>query len=370
MNAKYYPLIKLSRQAAVMKRRITLPFKLLSSGFVRSESYYPELPHKSRLRIALELLGHIMRYGNIERYYFSYGFDVKGLRNHNDYLDDNWFLWKCAMLNTVLTDYDYTCILRDKALFATLLTEWGFNTPRTIAAVKTKEEAERIAERLLDVKGAYFCKPLDGQCGGGVFRLVVDGDKAVIDGEEKTLAEAQSVLMGHFSQRPYVVQTLVVQHPEISRIYDKAVNTLRILTVMDKAASRPVSVAGEVRFGAHGSVVDNLAAGGVAVGVDLLTGQLSEYGVCKKGGAKRTTCHPDTLIPFSEVRLPFVQEAVQQAEALHARLSSIRLIGWDVAITESGPVFIEGNDNPEISGLQTVNGGLKARIQELLKTDF
>lgn len=366
MNAKYYPLVKLARQASLMKRRVTLPFKLFSSGFVRSESYYPELPHKSRLRIALEQLGHIMRYGNIERYYFSYGFDVKGLRNRNDYLDDSWFLWKCAMFNTVLPDYDYTCILRDKALFATLLTEWGFDTPHTIAAVKTKEEAERVAEQLLDAKGAYFCKPLDGQCGGGVFRLVVDGEKVVIDGEEKTLSEAHSVLMGHFSQRPYVVQTLVVQHPEISRIYDKAVNTLRILTVIDKDTGKPVPVAGEVRFGAHGSVVDNLAAGGVAVGVDLQTGQLSEYGVCKKGDAKRTPCHPDTLIPFSEVRLPFVQEAVRQAEALHARLSSIWLIGWDIAITENGPVFIEGNDNPEISGLQTVNGGLKAKIRVLL----
>lgn len=370
MNAKYYPLVKLARQASLMKRRFTLPFKLLSSGFVRSESYYPGLPHKSRLRIALELLGHIMRYGNIERYYFSYGFDVKGLRNRNDYLDDSWFLWKCAMLNTVLTDYDYTCILRDKALFATLLTEWGFNTPHTVAVVKTAAEAERVAEQLLGAQGAYFCKPLDGQCGGGVFRLVVDVDKAMIDGAGKTLMEAKSILMSHFSQRPYVVQTLVEQHPEISRIYDKAVNTLRILTVIDKNLDKPVSVAGEVRFGAHGSVVDNLAAGGVAVGVDLLTGQLSEYGVCKKGGDKRTICHPDTLIPFSEVRLPFIHEAVQQAEALHARLSSIRLIGWDIAITERGPVFIEGNDNPEISGLQTVNGGLKTKIKNLLRKDF
>lgn len=65
------------------------------------------------------------------------------------------------------------------------------------------------------------------------------------------------------------------------------------------------------------------------------------------------------MMPFSDVRLPFIQEAVQQAEVFHARLSSIRLIGWDIAITEEGPVFIEGNDNLEISGLQTVNGGMK-----------
>lgn len=370
MNAKYYPLILLGRQASVMKRRFTLPLKLLSSGFIRSESYYPEMPQKSRLQIAFELLGHIMRYGRIEWYYFSYGLDVKRFRDKREFLDESWFLWKCGMLNTVLTNYDYTCILRDKALFGTLLMDWGFNTPHAVATVKTTEEAERMSNQLMNDKGAYFCKPFDGQCGGGVFRLVVDGDKAIIDGEEHPLSEAKSFLMDHFSQRPYVIQTLVVQHLEISRIYDKSVNTLRILTVMDKNTGKPVSVAGEVRFGAHGSVVDNLSAGGVAVGIDLKTGQLSEYGICKYGDAKRTPCHPDTMISFSEVRFPFVQEAVQQAEALHARLSSIRLIGWDIAITESGPVFIEGNDNPEISGLQTVNGGLKTIIKNLLGKDF
>lgn len=370
MNAKYYPLIKLARQASLMKRRVTLPFKLFASGFIRSESYYPELPHKSRFWIAMELLGHIMKYGSIERYYFSYGFDVKGLRDRSDYLDDNWFLWKCSMLNTVLADHDYTCVLRDKELFSTLLADWGFQTPHTVACIRSANDIEETIDKLLMGEGAFFCKPLDGECGAGVFRLSVSDGNVELNGARMSIDEAKQELKARFSQSTYLIQTMVVQHPEVSRVYDKAVNTLRILTVFDKDARKAVPVAGEIRFGANGSVADNLAAGGVAVGVDLHTGQLSEYGVCKKGGAKRTPCHPDTMMPFSDVRLPFIQEAVQQAEAIHARLSSIRLVGWDIAITEKGPVFIEGNDNPEISGLQTVNGGMKKIIRELLKTDF
>ena len=104
----------------------------------------------------------------------------------------------------------------------------------------------------------------------------------------------------------------------------------------------------------------------IAVGIDLKTGQLSEFGICKKGGAKRTPCHPDSQVRFAEVRIPFVQEAVNLAEILHEKLSSIRVIGWDIAITPDGPVFSEGNDNPEISGLQTVNGGLKRRVLDYL----
>lgn len=358
MNDKYYPLIKLGRWASLMKRRFTQPVKLFTSGFLHSESYYPEFPQKSKFQMALDQLGHIWKYGNIERYYFPYGLDIKGFRDKNDYLDDSWFLWKCAMLNTVLTDHDYTCILRDKELFATLLKEWGFETPKTVACVRTPEEAATVTDMLFNNGGSFFCKPLDGQCGGGVFSL------------DTTDETSRDSVRNKLSQGVYLVQTCVAQHPEMDRIYDKSVNTLRVLTVIDKEVGRPVSVAGEVRFGAHGSVVDNLAAGGVAVGIDLETGKLSEYGICKKGGAKRMQCHPDSQVRFAEVRIPFVKEAVDMVEKLHLKLSSIRIIGWDIAITPEGPVIIEGNDNAEVSGLQTVNGGLKQVIIQYLKSDF
>ena len=239
-----------------------------------------------------------------------------------------------------------------------------------MACIRSADDIERAMDKLLTDKGAFFCKPLDGECGAGVFRLIISDGNVELNGARKSKEDAKQELKARFSQNAYLVQTMVVQHPEVSGIYDKAVNTLRILTVFDKDARKAVPVAGEIRFGANGSVADNLAAGGVAVGVDLQTGELSEYGICKKGGSKRTLCHPDTLVPFAEVKLPFVQDAVDQTEKLHEKLSSIRIIGWDIAITEEGPVFIEGNDNPEISGLQTVNGGMKKNIRELLKTDF
>lgn len=358
MNAKYYPLIKLGRWASLMKRRITQPLKLFASGFLCSESYFPGLPQKSKFQMALDQLGHIWKYGNIEHYYFPYGLDIKGFREKDDYLDDSWFLWECAMLNTVLTDHDYTCILRDKELFATLLTEWGFETPQTVACVRTPKEAATVTDMLFERGGCFFCKPLDGQCGGGVFRL------------DTTIETNRDSVRDRLSNGVYLVQTCVVQHPVMDRIYEKSVNTLRILTVIDKETGKAIAVAGEVRFGAHGSVVDNLAAGGLAVGVDLQTGQLSEYGICKKGNAKRTQCHPDSQVYFGEVRLPFIKEAVDMAEKLHAKLSSIKIIGWDIAITPKGPVFIEGNDNAEVSGLQTVNGGLRQVMKKYLKSDF
>ena len=47
------------------------------------------------------------------------------------------------------------------------------------------------------------------------------------------------------------------------------------------------------------------------------------------------------------------------AKELHSKLYRIHSVGWDIAITEEGPVFIEGNSKWEISGTQSAEGGVK-----------
>ena len=47
-------------------------------------------------------------------------------------------------------------------------------------------------------------------------------------------------------------------------------------------------------------------------------------------------------------------------------MPSLHSIGWDIAIGEDDPIFIEGNDNAEVSGLLTVNGGLRKRVASMI----
>lgn len=49
----------------------------------------------------------------------------------------------------------------------------------------------------------------------------------------------------------------------------------------------------------------------------------------------------------------------------HKSLYGIHSIGWDVAITDQGPVLIEGNDNWEISIIQ-IDRGLKKEWENTL----
>lgn len=365
MNSKYYPIIKLCHEASVMKRRVTLPIRLVKSGFWRSDSYFPEMPgHKSRFRIFCELLWHIMKYGSIEYHYFSYGFDIKGLRNQDDYLDDNW-LWASSMINTVLSRWDYTCILRDKALFSEMLTLWGFKTPHVVFDINKGSDIDEVVNSIFANRGGYFCKPFDEQCGIGCFKLVIWAGKYYIDGVEKQIEDAKHFVREQFEIEHYIVQTLVEQHSILNSIYDKSVNTLRLITLYDKNRNVVIPFSAVLRIGANGNTVDNWAKGGLAVGVDIESGKLKQYGFYKHGCGLKTLKHPNTHFRFEGVRLPDFEEAIESAKRLHYRLKEIPIIGWDIAFTPEGLLFIEGNDNPEISINQEVNGGLKKEFEKI-----
>ncbi len=366
MNAKYYPLIKLSRQAAVMKRRFTLPFKLLSSGFIRSESYYPEMPHKSRFRIAMELLGHIMRYGSIEWHYFSYGFDIKGLRDKNEYLDDNWFLWKSSMLNTVLPERDISCILRDKRLFSDFLSIWGFESPKIIGELHGQHPNSEVLNRMTTTNGQYFVKPLDGQCGKGIFEVLVSDDVCIVNNKEVTRIEVGRMVLEDAQEGTYLVQEKVIQHPKLNEIYANSINTVRLVTIYDKKNDAIIPLSAILRIGVNGNVVDNWAVGGLVIGVNVENGTLKEYGFYKHGYGTKVLSHPNTGMRFEGFEIPYWKEAVKKALALHRCLLPIMIIGWDIAITPQGPLFIEGNDNMEISLNQTGNKGLRKELLSII----
>lgn len=69
--------------------------------------------------------------------------------------------------------------------------------------------------------------------------------------------------------------------------------------------------------------------------------------------------HPDSYVKFEYFEIPYYIEAQEMAVRLHSSLYRSHSIGWDIAITESAPVFIEGSRLWEISLLQALMGGVK-----------
>jgi hypothetical protein len=56
--------------------------------------------------------------------------------------------------------------------------------------------------------------------------------------------------------------------------------------------------------------------------------------------------HPDTGVKFEGYTIPMLDEAIALAKEAAREIPQMGHIGWDVAITPTGPAIIEGNEYP------------------------
>lgn len=173
-------------------------------------------------------------------------------------------------------------------------------------------------------------KPVDGICGRGIDFYRVDNPAQQAAALHATLLQRNQVL----------VEQRVEQHPELARLHPPSVNTLRLVTLLSGGEARLAFSC--LRIG-NGKEVDNLNAGGMSVLVDE-RGVLCSPGTDKDGLVHET--HPATGVVLQGTQLPFFEQAVALVRRAAMVAPEVRYVGWDVAITPSGPILIEGNHFP------------------------
>jgi len=157
--------------------------------------------------------------------------------------------------------------------------------------------------------------------------------------------------------RNFIIQERIKQHKLISQIYDKSINTFRVMTyILDgKVCHFPVSI----RIGGNGSVVDNIHAGGMAVGVSD-EGTLAKYAYRLGYGDsnERYEKHPNTGIAFEGIKIPFIPKIIDNSYQLHGRVPHIGTISWDFAVNNADKtVLLEVNLLNQGSWLPQIIGG-------------
>lgn len=347
----------------LVKRPKELSYLLKHKDLYRLPSYYPEEQgtHKSSSRIFWEQVRTILKYGKPNKYYFSYGLDVKTQKEQDEYLQFEQFFLRICNLNHS-PRFNCCCILRDKMLFNIFANGIGIKTPQNILYSTNGQlydyasRKEVKSDRLLQLGVQHlFCKVIDGECGRGVFRIDIVEGEIIVNGKESTPEEAYSLL----TNGRYLAQGVVTQHPQMSALHPESINTLRIITVRSMKDCKIRVWPSIMRIGTGASIVDNTSQGGLCVGINYETAHLKQWGFYKPQFGRKTERHPDSGIVFIDFEIPYLQEALNQAIYFHSMLPGIQSIGWDIAIGENGPIFIEGNDNWEINGPQICNGGLK-----------
>lgn len=283
-------------------------------------------------------------------HYFGRFLYRKDIKNHKEYLDMHEY-FSIIHLDSH-NQKEYSEILQNKLSFSLFCKEnniptpelFGYNMGKMFFYKGTKKIVHSNADLKVFLKdllnsqnqNKIFVKTLSDYGGKGVFMIDVENLNQQVD-----------MMGGKILKSAAIFQEAITQHPEVSKIYPNSVNTLRIDTYIDNnRESHAFSVT--MRIGAKGSNIDNISSGGFFVPINQETYRLTKHGFQAMifGGEKYET-HPDTQFVFEGFDVPYAKEAKELCIELSNCIPN-KLVGWDIAITNTGPLVIEGNNQPYI----------------------
>lgn len=183
-------------------------------------------------------------------------------------------------------------------------------------------------------------KPVDGWEGDGVRLIDIPSQSFSL---EKIFEDLTS--------KPYMIEECIRQNKDMV-FGGHSVNTIRAYTIYDKKEKQAIVLKTVIRVGVGDSIVDNSHSGGCAYEVDRNLGIIISESYQANGGVN--IIHPLTNICMLGQKIPHwdnIQKVCKQAAEM---LPEVPYIGWDVAVTDEGPILIEGNHDPDLDMVEFV----------------
>jgi hypothetical protein len=221
--------------------------------------------------------------------------------------------------------------VQDKYRFARICANNGFPHVATLAVFDRGKQIHPEAPFVPEVP-ILWTKPL--RLKGGGIKWIRHGDAyrnkdgCVVPGA--SFAE-------EFRKQDCLVQPFIKNHPDLAQVSNDALAALRIVTGMndDSEAEFVAALIGLP----HG--VCETSADGIPCSVDPENGRIRHGALL---GGELITRHPDTCTPIAGILLPYWRESVDLVRRAHAgAFSRFAFLGWDIALTQDGPVLLEAN---------------------------
>lgn len=193
---------------------------------------------------------------------------------------------------------------------------------------KNNAEATAVLENRT---GKMVLKDSLGQCGYGV---------EVVKSEDYSMEKLATYMA---SKKYNMAESFVQQHDEINELSSTGLNTIRMFTFINNSGG--VDFIGARMRVSINSHVDNLASGNIACPIDIKTGKIFGPGVFSDITKEDITHHPITGVKLIGFQIPMWAEIIKLTEKIALHYPQNRGVGWDVALTNEGVDFIEGNHN-------------------------
>jgi len=320
---------------------------------------------KPIFRMIYEFCYLIGIYREIPVHYFSRYLFKKDMLNIRDYLPNRFI---SNRISPFFNDRIVTEVLDDKLFFDLFYRQFDLNLPKilmyncrqmfvigtTHIEVKNVHEFRTLLVDLFkenpSIVSIFIKKTVCGSCGSNIHRLFLNE----LQTDQLKVGEIYSEVINS----EFIFQEALKQNHVLNVLNPSCLNTIRFDTFIDKSGQIDI-ISAYLRISINDNYIDNISAGGCQVGIDLQNGKLKKvgYSIFKYSGTRVYTEHPKTKIIFENFEIPYFAEAKDLVLHAASFMTGLRLVGWDVAICESGPVLIEGNSDYDICGNDLADGG-------------
>lgn len=314
------------------------------------------------------------KHGQVNKSYNKYDLDIENYRNQDDFMSLK-ELNRLAVHHGNVNPRKHLNLVWDKVIFEKIVkSKFPGSIPEIYFKFKGKkiiptkgvllsgfENTKSAFDYLKD--GKYFIKPVSGTCGEGIILLTKQSGKLNFRHVTKG-----NISLGEFwkitSKTNFMVQEYIENHDDIKRLNPFALSTIRIVTTRFNKDVHILS--GDMRVSCQeNAVVDNFHKRGAIIHVDTESGKLEKYGHRRLETTLKV--HPISKIKFEGYQLPYWQETLEMVKKLHMLFPQFSSLGWDIAITPTGPKVIETNYHWDIAVPQTTIGGIRSIWNKLKK---
>ncbi|BCO11428.1 hypothetical protein GEOBRER4_n2474 [Citrifermentans bremense] len=246
-------------------------------------------------------------------------------------------------------------IFENKIICYELCKNSEFPIPRQYGVIYP-QEAYRDRIRLFMKEsdgGKIIIKVYDGMGGKGIVVAYRDGHEVFVK-RKSVVCTLDEFELNH----PAIVQDYVRQHPSLEA-YSPSCNTVRVVTLLKRDCSDVLIIGAFIRFGVGASDIDNLSSGGIAAGVDVASGGVFDTAVDYAGNVYSQ--HPVSTLCFKGLSIPYWEQLVVLSKKIQWQFPFHKLLGLDICITDSGPVLIEINSEPDMVALEMTYGPILLR---------
>lgn len=181
-------------------------------------------------------------------------------------------------------------------------------------------------------KQQIIIKPIDSAQGQGIKKINIKNFK-----NHRSLFS----YLRKMENNSLIIEDWILQHKEIAKLYNKSVNPIRIISILENDMCT-VLVAG-LTLG-NGNDISNASCGDMVAPIDISTGIIKFPAEDMEG--RIYDIHPISGKKITGFKIPYWEECIDLVDRASKVVPEVGYVGWDIAITPEGPLIIEGNTSP------------------------